>query len=101
MTVTITVAVIPCHPREGGGQAGIQTIDKAHTQWDNTPNMALATMRRFDDKLDSGLMKLLTTRLSRQKTPAKSLVIRRNDELVDFVYCFTRFKRCLQLCKAQ
>ena len=74
MTVAITVAVIPA-------QAGIQTIDKAHTQWDNTPNMALATTRRFDDILDSGL--------------------RRNDELMDFVYLCTRFKCCLQLCKAQ
>jgi hypothetical protein len=32
--------------------------------------------------LDSGLMKLLAIRLSWQKTPAKSLVMRRNDELI-------------------
>ncbi len=74
MTVTITVAVIPA-------QAGIQTIDKAHTQWDNTPNATLAIPRRLDDNLDSRLCG--------------------NDELMDFVYWCTRFKCCLQLCKAQ
>jgi hypothetical protein len=37
--------------------------------------------RGFVIQLDSGLMKLLAIRLSWQKTPAKSLVMRRNDEL--------------------
>jgi hypothetical protein len=48
MTVAITVAVIPWHPREGGGQAGIQTIDKARTQWDSTQTMALLWPLRGD-----------------------------------------------------
>ena len=74
MTVAITVAVIPA-------QAGIQTIDKAHTQWDNTPNATAATTRRFDYSLDSRL--------------------HGNDELMDCIYWCTRFKCCLQLCKAQ
>ena len=74
MTVAIAVAVITA-------QAGIQTIDKAHTQRDNTPNTASAITRRFDDNLDSRL--------------------RGNDELMNFVYWCTRFKCCLQLCKAQ
>jgi hypothetical protein len=39
----------------------------------------------FFDKLDSCLMKLLAIRLSWQKTPAKSLVMRRNDGVVAFL----------------
>ncbi len=35
--------------------------------------------RGMGDQLDSGLMKLLAIRLSRQTTPTKSLVMRRND----------------------
>jgi len=35
---TTTVAVIPA-------QAEMTAIDKAHTQWDNISNMALATLR--------------------------------------------------------
>jgi hypothetical protein len=35
-------------------------------------------------QLDSGLMKLLAIRLSWPKTPAKSLVMRRNDGQEDF-----------------
>jgi hypothetical protein len=73
MTDTYTAAVTPA-------KAGIQTIDDIPTQWDNTPRTALAATRRFDDKLDSGL--------------------RRNDGVVGFASCGTRFDRCLQLCKA-
>jgi hypothetical protein len=34
---------------------------------------------------DSGLMELLAIRLSWQTTPAKSLVMRRNDGLMDYL----------------
>ena len=47
MTDIFAVAVIPRHPREGGGQAGIQVIENTPTQWDNTQNMALSATRRF------------------------------------------------------
>jgi hypothetical protein len=73
--------VIPCHPRESGGKAGIQTHTTHATQWDNTKNMVMSATRNLYIELDSRL--------------------RGNDEVGDFTGYYIRFKLCLQLWKAQ
>ena len=73
------VSVIPA-------KAGIQTIIQSPRSG-TTPKTRLCPLRGAYDKLDSGLMKQLAIRLGCQKTTTKSLVIRRNDGLFDFVCC--------------
>jgi len=64
-------------------QAGIQMIKASPAKRDD-----IAILSRFAGclfLLDSRLIKLLVIRLSWHKTPAKSLVMRGNDGLMDYL----------------